>query len=167
MRTAAIFLSLLLAGCAPAPPSTGRPITPSPSHGVSGPITWRIEDVREELRPAENEVRWHYVLILTNTGREHIDFTREEVAIYLSGSLIGAPRERPFDSRLVAGAERRLTLWQSVYLKQGSQSSGTPTAGGFQSLNRYGNLGAPSFWRRLHGADRFGKPVVVEVRFGL
>jgi hypothetical protein len=100
-------------------------------------------------------------------GPETIDFTREEVAIYLNAELIGGVVDRKLDGRLVAGGERRAQLWQSVFLRPGTQAIGVPTAGGFRSANRYGNLGAVSFWRRLYGDDRFRRPVVVEIRFGL
>jgi CHAT domain-containing protein len=133
----------LAAGCA---------TVTAPQQGVSGPVAWRVEDVRVSDDPAQGTRLWHYTLVLRETAGVGVTF--ERVAT-LSRPGAGQPssREERGRLRLEPFAELRLSL------SDGVRAPGTA----------FSALAAESLpiSRTFHGISDGGRPVSVRADYVL
>lgn len=95
-RAIGLAIGVVFASCSVAPPAN-----PPAREGTAGPVRWQVVDIWEEKRPQNNEIRWHYTVLLTETAGRPIRFERERISTYMGSAQIGT-RELPFDRELAA-----------------------------------------------------------------
>ena len=83
--------------------------------GQSGPVSWEILDIRQELEGSR--MRWTFSIVVKNTGNTGIGFEQVEIGSQPGGtvdSFWGGIDTQSFTQRLEPGAETRMvqtTSW--------------------------------------------------------
>ena len=79
--------------------------------GESGPVSWRIVDIQQELEEHGAWMRWTFAIVLTNRGNTGIGFEQVEVGSQPGGTVDGfwgGIGTEPFTQRPEPGAEMRM-----------------------------------------------------------
>lgn len=119
--------------------------------GTSGPIAWRVENVRTVDQQAAR--MWSYVLVLRETGGSAVTFQSLDTRWQVAGQPAGTHQART-RIRLEARGEQRLSLSEGFSL----------TGGGIARLLERESL---VVFKTLKGTTDQGRPVTVDLDFVL
>ena len=103
MRRVLIFvlLGMLMAGCVPLSTTT---------EGASGPITWRLTDLKTTAVPGGSQGMYAFTLVLKERQGTPITFTYRKDTIYASGLTVLRSVDQAIDLRLRPYEERRIPV---------------------------------------------------------
>jgi len=109
MRHAGLVVALLTAAMhLPACAVGGSPREP---RGESGPVSWKIVDIQQELEAHGSQMRWTFSIVLTNGSDTGIGFEQVEIGSQAGGTaegFSGGMGTEWFAERLEPGAELRI-----------------------------------------------------------
>ena len=123
MRHAGLVLALLTAATHLPACTVGE--STRALRGQSGPVTWEIVDIQQELEEHGSQMRWNFSIVLKNTGDTGIAFEQVEIGSRAGGSvdsISGGMGTAPFAQRLEPGGELRIAQSQAWGCSQCAQA---------------------------------------------
>jgi hypothetical protein len=118
---------------------------PRQIRGTSGPVTWEVVNLRQQVSADGQETRWSYTLVLRETAGRAIQFERVQGGAY-GGGIESVPGDMKFEYKLNAKSELRVNDGAVLHSRLG---------------------GAVSVFERFLGRDDAGRPITVDVRIPL
>jgi serine/threonine-protein kinase len=123
--------------------------------GTTGPLAWKVQDVRYETGSDGEADRWSYTLVLRDRSGAGLRLVREERSVGSDRRGLELERAR-LDQELAPYAELQLPVHQ-VARRRGREDTFGNGVGGDELR----------VWHRFHATDDAGSPIRIDVRFRL